>query len=216
MMLRVTSVFMSIAVVFILFVFLVFWEQIKPDSGKQLEVRKIEVALPLPPPPEPPKQIQKQDMHVQQMSFALQSAVDSQGPAMRFERNAKTDLEKMMVVEKPDNKIGKLDLMGALAVDFPVFKVEELDSYPRLISSNRITLPRALRRRGIKNVETVVEIIIDQSGNAFVKSIIDPVYPEMIEVIRKAINHSRFTIPKKEGRPVQAIYVYTLKFIDRT
>jgi hypothetical protein len=37
-----------------------------------------------------------------------------------------------------------------------------------------------------------------------------------VDVIRKAINDSRFTIPTKNGRPVQAIYLYTLVFINRT
>ncbi|MBK8188289.1 MAG: hypothetical protein IPK77_14110 [Cellvibrio sp.] len=83
---------------------------------------------------------------------------------------------------------------------------------PKLVSSNHISFPPELSRRGINRVETKVEIIIDQTGRAYVKKIIDPVYPEMIAVIRKSINNSQFTVPRKNGQPVQAVYLYALNF----
>jgi periplasmic protein TonB len=100
-------------------------------------------------------------------------------------------------------------------VSFPLHTVEELDSVPQLVSNNHVVFPRRMRENAIDKVATQVEIIIDAQGKAYVKKIVDPGYPEMVEVIRKAINDSRFTIPKKNGRPTQAVYLYKLTFINK-
>jgi hypothetical protein len=47
------------------------------------------------------------------------------------------------------------------------------------------------------------------------KKIVDPVYPEMMSVIRDWVAGVQFTIPTKNGQPVQAVYLYTIKFIVR-
>jgi protein TonB len=64
-----------------------------------------------------------------------------------------------------------------------------------------------LRERDVNSVATKVEISIDQQGRAYVKKIIDPVDPEMADIIRKAINDSRFTTPSKN---VTALWIWIL------
>lgn len=179
-----------------------------------LTVRSLDVAVPPPPEPPPPVKIQEQTTTAPTPSIDLFGAGET--PSLSYAHNPKLTLDNLQRIEKPEFDKEALNLVSNLSVDFPLLEVKELDSVPRLLSNNRISFPRHLRERGIDRVATKVEIIIDQQGKAFVKKIVDPVYPEMVEVIRKAINDSKFTTPTKNGRPVQAIYLYTLVFINRT
>jgi protein TonB len=182
------------------------------QEPETLTIRNVDVAAP--PPPEPPPPIVQQQSASPTPSMDLMGVGD--GPTLSYAPNPRLTLDNLIRIEKPEFDKNALDFASNLSVDFPLVEVKELDSVPRLLSNNRIAFPRQMRERGIDRVTTKVEIIIDQQGKAYVKKIVDPVYPEMVDVIRKAINDSRFTIPTKNGRPVQAIYLYTLVFINRT
>ncbi len=193
--------------------FIVLHDSIPISESETVTLREVDIALP--PPPEPPPPV---EMQVEESSAppSIDLPGRGAGPDMTFSDNPKLSMARVQQIHKPDNDVGKLDLTRSLSVNFPLLDVKELDQIPRLVSTNRISFPQELRRKGVSRVETKVEIIIDQSGQAFVKKIVDPVYPEMTDVIRKAINDSKFTIPKKDGKAVQAIYLYTLVFINRT
>lgn len=205
----------SLVVVFALISAIFALETVSKPPQDTLDVRPVEVAQ-LPPPEPPPTQQQQTET---QNTAAPGPSIDflgaGQGPAIAFAQNPKLALKRMQTIEKPKIDKGRLDLAGQINVNFPLHTVEELDAVPQLISNNHVTFPRRMRENGIDKVATQVEIIIDSQGKAYVKKIVDPVYPEMIEVIRKAINDSRFTIPKKNGRPTQAVYLYKLTFINR-
>jgi len=182
---------------------------------EKLMVRSLDVAVP-PPPPEPPPPVKVQAQATTAPSPTVDLFGAGEGPSLSYARNPELTLDNLQRIEKPEFDKNTFDLSTNLSVDFPLLEVKELDSVPRLLSNNRISFPRQLREKGVDRVATKVEIIIDQQGKAYVKKIVDPVYPEMADVIRKAINDSRFTTPTKNGRPVQAIYLYTLVFINRT
>lgn len=183
-----------------------------PPQEESVTLREVQVSLPPPPEPPPPIKLEAVESDV---TPTIDLVGPGSGPTMTFSDNPKLALENVKAVRPPRFDLERVDLSRSLAVNFPLLEVKELDQVPRLVSSNRISFPKELRQKGVKRVETKVEIIIDQTGKAFVKKIIDPVYPEMIEVIRKAINDSTFTVPKKNGQPVQAIYLYNLVFINR-
>lgn len=190
------------------------------ENPEMLTLRSVEVAAPPSPPEPPPSPTKVQQQHAATPTptvdlFGVDTGV-GQGPAVRYSANPKLELNRLQQVPQPEFDKDAFTLSPNLSIDFPLLEVKELDSAPRLLSTNRISFPRHLRENGINRVATQVEIIIDQQGKAYVKKIVDPVYPEMVEVIRKAINDSRFTVPTKNGRPVQAIYLYTLVFINKT
>ncbi len=184
-----------------------------PEPKDTLEVRSIDIAVP--PPPEPPPPIRTQT-HQQAPTPGINLLGQGSGPQLSYTDNPKLVLDNLQKIERPTFDSQNMDMTSTLSVDFPLLEVKELDSVPRLVSTNRVSFPRLLRDKGVDRVATKVEIIIDQTGKAFVKKIVDPVYPEMADIIRKAINDSRFTIPTKDGRPVQAVYLYTLVFINRS
>jgi periplasmic protein TonB len=205
----------SIVIVFIL-VAGIFWLDSAVDQpADTVNVRPIEVADIPPPPPPPTRQMEMKTEHNASEAPSIDVLGSGSGPALAFSEHPKMALQKMQEVEKPKINQGSLDLSENININFPLHQVEELDSIPRLVSNNHISFPRRMRESGIDKVATKVEIIIDAQGKAYVKKIVDPVYPEMVEVIRKAINDSRFTVPTKNGRAVQAVYLYSLTFINK-
>ncbi|WP_045860257.1 hypothetical protein [Teredinibacter purpureus] len=174
-------------------------------------VRKVDVALP-PPPPPPPPLLPPQD-NTPMPSIDLMGS--STGPQMQFSDKPELSVSNMQTVERPTMDLDPLDLRQTLSFEIPTLAVENLDSVPKATSYKRVIYPRSLVNRGIKRVDTKVEIIIDQKGKAYVKKIVDPVYPEMMSVIRDWVAGVQFTIPTKNGQPVQAVYLYTIKFIVR-
>lgn len=199
----------------LLLVFMLIWIMLKLDSVSQpeeddIEIRQVESFVPPPPPPPQPIKLQASEEMPSVPSVNLLGL--GEGPQMQYDDNPKLSYSRLEKITKPEFNLNDLDIRKELTLDLPLFEVKELDGVPKLVSSNHISFPPELSRRGIKRVETKVEIIIDQSGRAYVKKIIDPIYPEMISVIRKAINNSKFTIPRKDGQPVQAVYLYSLNF----
>jgi hypothetical protein len=185
-------------------------ESVAEKKEDQVEIRQLEAFVPPPPPPAPPIKMETSEVSPSVPSINLLGGGD--GPAMKYDDNPKLAFERLEKITKPEFNLNDLDIRKNLTLDLPLFEVKELDQVPKLVSSNHISFPPELSRRGIDRVETKVEIIIDQTGRAYVKKIVDPIYPEMIPVIRKAINNSKFTIPLKNGQPVQAVYLYSLNF----
>lgn len=185
-------------------------DSIIQQQDEEVEIRQIHAFVPPPPPPPPPIKVETTTEAPAAPSINLLGV--GEGPQMQYSDNPKLSYNRLEKIVKPEFNMNDLDIRKELTLDLPLFEVKELDGVPKLVSSNHISFPKELSRRGIDRVETKVEIIIDQTGRAYVKKIIDPVYPEMIAVIRKAINNSKFTIPLKNGQPVQAVYLYSLNF----
>ncbi len=185
-------------------------DSIVEQQDDEVEIRQLVSFVPPPPLPPPPIKMEESNEAPATPSINLLGVGD--GPQMQYSDNPKLSYSRLEKIVKPEFNMNDLDIRKELTLDLPLFEVKELDGVPKLVSSNHISFPSGLSRRGIDRVETKVEIIIDQTGRAYVKKIIDPVYPEMIAVIRKAINNSKFTIPRKNGQPVQAVYLYSLNF----
>lgn len=177
---------------------------------ESVTVRSIETALPPPPPPPPPIELEQPVTDTATPTIDLIGA--GAGPNLKYSAKPELGLSNLEKIEKPEFDKKSLNLRRALEVDFPLIEVKKLDNIPRAVSDGKIVFPRSLVQRGIKHVPTKVELIIDKNGRAYVKKIVDPVYPEMIEPIRTWVSGVKFTVPTKNGRPVQAVYLYTLNF----
>jgi hypothetical protein len=134
------------------------------------------------------------------------------GPAIDYSKKPKVAKLKLAKVKLPKFDINSIDLGKTISVDFALIEVKSLDQLPKIISSQYVQIPHSLIKRGIKRVSTAVEIVIDQKGKAHIKKIVDAVFPEMVPIIRKWVKKVRFSIPKKNGKPVQALYHYNIHF----
>lgn len=183
----------------------------KPNDTVTL--RKIDVALPPPPPPPPPLELQKPRNNVETPTINLVGMGD--GPVMKYSAKPEIGMENLEKIDPPKFDPESLDIQKTLSVNFPLIDVEKLDNIPRAVSSDSPKYPSSLINKGIRQVYAKVELIIDPKGKAYIKRIVDPVYPEMVEPIRHWVKGVRFTIPTKNGKPVQAMYPYTLHFVYR-
>jgi len=181
---------------------------LKPEET--VTVRTIDVALPLPPPP--PAPIEVEQTQTESSSASINLLGMGAGPKIKYSDTPKLEKPKKSKLKLPKFDMSSLNLGQAVSVDFPILEVKSLDQIPQVISSKFFPPPKEIIRKGIKRIPTEVEIIIDQQGKPYIKKIIDPIYPEMIETIRKWVKHARFTVPKKNGQPVQAVYLYGINF----
>lgn len=191
---------------------LLHWLKQTPELPEAtLAVRKLDVALPAPPPPPPPPmKSTSQSSEASQTSLNIAGLGD--GPQVNYADKPKMTLPKVRSLALPEFTMDAKMIQQRLALDMPLMAVEKLDQVPQVVKQKYFPPPLSIRRKGIKRVSTEVELIIDQTGKPYIKRITDPVYPEMVEVIRNWVEHARFTIPKKDGQPVQAIYLYGIHF----
>lgn len=204
----------SAAMIFALLGLMLSLQNVTEPEENSVIVRRIDTALPPPPPPPPPIEIEQVETESEAPTIDLIGM--GNGPSMRYSDTpvlGKVNIEK---VKKPKFDLSSLNFEKTISLDFPVIEVKNLDRQPRVVSVRNPSIPRALRSRGITFVPVKVDIIIDDTGRAYIKRIVDPVYPEMITPIRQWVSSVRFTVPTKNGRPVQAIYHYTLNFRHRT
>ena len=182
----------------------------KYSESPQLIVREIDVQLPPPPPPLP--EVQQVDQSNTTDSINLFGGTS---PArMSFSESPKISFKQVSELEQPKFEFGEDIWKKTLAVDFPEVEVKDLDAIPSLISSINVRVPRELRKQGVSSVEVRVQVLIVENGRAYIRKIIDMGYPEMEDVIRKYIKHVKFTVPTKHGRPVHAIYYWTIRFVE--
>jgi protein TonB len=190
------------------------FQQVQSPEEQEVLVRKVDIALPPPPPPPPPVRMETPELSNDAPSINLSGA--GAGPPMQFSEKPTLSHIQIDHVEQPKFDMHSMDLSRTLAVDFPVIEVKQLDEIPRVISYKFIRFPSNLRRQGVTRVSTKVELIIDQKGRPYIKKIVDPVYPEMDPVIRNWVKGARFSVPLKNGLPVQALYFYTLHFNNQS
>lgn len=183
----------------------------QPEAPKaELITRKIDVALPTPPPPPPPVKTTSSSSEPSQTALNLASLGD--GPSINYADKPTMTLPKVESLELPNFAIDAKVIQERLALDMPLLAVEKLDRVPQVVRQKYFPPPKSVRQKGEKRIKTQVELIIDQSGKPYIKRIVDPVYPEMEEVIRAWVSHALFSKPKKDGKAVQAIYFYSINF----
>ncbi len=200
------SLLMTFSLVLLVFTFK---KGIEQDSDV-VTVRKIDVALPLPPPPPPPQEIKQTNADSSPASIDLIGL--SGGPTLKYSDTPSLEKTVESKVTLPKFDINSLNLGKTMMVDFPVLEVKSLDRVPTVVSYKFIKPPKAIKKKGVHRIKAKVDLIIDQKGKPHIQKIVDPVYAEMVDVIRKWVKHARFSIPKKDGRPVQAIYSYSINF----
>ncbi len=200
---------LSLLITLVLVLFMIMFKTKPIPQEDIVTVRSINVEVRLPPPPPPPE---IQQTHEKSSSATINLIGLGEGPQLKYSDIPRLAKPKKNTLVIPKFDIDSLNLGQVMSVDFPTLKVKNLDQIPKVISYKFIKAPAKMVKRRIKRIESKVEIIIDQQGVPYIKSIVDPGYVEMIDIIRQWIKHARFTIPKKNGQPVQALYLYSLNF----
>lgn len=90
------------------------------------------------------------------------------------------------------------------------FSASELDSQPRLVNRPNVTFPAALQEKGVTEGKVVLEVLINSAGNVNVRRVLETSHTELTAMGESFASRAKFTPPKKDGRPVNALFRWPL------
>ena len=212
--------------VFLVFLLLTFMILMRLLDAKRLPERTIrtmetvdELALPppppleiqsTPPPPPPPPSLPRLEIEIENISQPLVATLDPQIDLTM--KNVEFELESIpieqpdvLTVKTPTNTIASPKILPKTVIRGPV-SIGDLDSKPRLLNRPSTRYPSALLRRGIRSGNVVLEVTISINGRVKVRNVLSSTHPELTKMATSFASRARFSIPKKDGKSVEAIY----------
>ena len=182
-----------------------------------------EVALPppppleiqsTPPPPPPPPSLPRLEIEIENISQPLVATLDPQIDLTM--KNVEFELESIpidqpdvLAVKTPINRIPSPKILPKPVIRGPV-SIGDFDSRPRLLNRPSTRYPSALLRRGIRSGNVVLEVTISTNGRVKVRNVLSSTHPELTKMATSFASRARFSIPKKDGKPVEAIYRWSM------
>ena len=85
------------------------------------------------------------------------------------------------------------------------YSAGELDGQPRLIRAGSTAFPSALSREGVTQGTVTLEVELSERGTVRVRRVISATHPELVSGAKRVAAGSRYSAPRKNGRPVKAI-----------
>ena len=170
-----------------------------------------------PPPPPPPPKLPKLEIQLDQMAPAIKATVENQfDPEMI---PASFEYETDPVVTKPSPPV-RPPTPRPIKPTPPrppaptpvrsVYSASEIDSKPRMLNRPTAPYPSNMLRRGIREARVLLEVSISTSGRVSVRRVLSSPDPEFSKMAQTIASRARFSVPKKNGRPVTAIYKWPL------
>lgn len=96
-----------------------------------------------------------------------------------------------------------------------LFSFEELSQPPRYLSLPELHYPSELRRRGIREGEVSMLIVINEKGKAKVLEVLSSTHLRFNAEAIRLVEQASFTIPMKDGQPTRTKGKWTLKIKDQ-
>lgn len=157
-------------------------------------------AISLPAPPPPPQDTTPPPPQTPDLPH-LKIELDSSAPALKASLEQKPELRLAKADFAPDRNVPLAQL---------TFTTRDLDSQPHLINRPTVTFPAAQRRLGVSEAKVVLEVMINSAGVVTVKRVIDSPHADFTTMAKSFAGRARFTPPKKDGRPVNAVFTWPL------
>lgn len=158
-----------------------------------------QISLPEPPPPaeleQPPPPEPVPDLPKLEIEF------DSIAPPIKATLHQEVDLQLNTANFAKQTQ----DMRQSIT-----FAASDLDSQPRLITRPSVRYPSTQRDRGVMQGKVTLEVLINAQGRVNIRRVLDSSHPEFTEMARKFAAGSRFTPPKLDGRPVNALFKWPL------
>ncbi len=171
------------------------------------------------PPPPPPPALPKLDIQINSDAPALKAVVDQEIDFTMITSEFAVEIAPQPLAPVPTKQLTAPPRKVAVSspsgpTSSPVTKasysVGELDGTPRLLNSPDVAFPSTLLRQGVREGRAVLEVAISPSGSVSVRSILSCSHPEFATMARSFASRARFSVPRKNGRPVMAIYRWPL------
>lgn len=162
-----------------------------------------------PPPPPPPPPAQKKQ---QQTEADLRLDVSGEGPGIAVSNTEVTQTIENIDLENIDMKNFSADFNLNLDVDWSAFSLDQLDGNPVLLTELQARFPQSISSRGVQSAIVRLDIFIDEGGRPSLIAIVQNQYPELEELIATVVKRARFTVPKRNGQPVRARFIWPIEF----
>lgn len=177
---------------------------LKPASTT---IREVKFALPPPPPPPPPT-------HAEQPAEtpSLDISIGGDGPSLKTSKMILDAEVNVAELEPPEPKAMTPDWDSLLQPNWDAVGLDELDAPPRLLTNLKMEYPTSLVRQGISSVALEVDVMIDETGQVFLRQILGSPPKQIIAPVKKIIERARFTAPYKDGVAVRASFIWPLEF----
>ncbi|MCF6439353.1 hypothetical protein L1077_07920 [Pseudoalteromonas luteoviolacea] len=195
---------------FALFGLLIVLDNTTTPPPNKVKINQLEVTVVAPPPPPPPQTKKATDTSSDTSTLNVQGLTGS--IKVNYGVKNKMATPKIEDLPMPKFSFDRFEISELYTSKVPMLEVEQLDKVPKVVSQRYVRPPKSVRKYGQKRIKTTVELIIDQSGKPFIKKIIDPAFPEMVETIKTWVKYAKFEVPRKEGKAVQAVYLYGINF----
>ena len=173
---------------------------------EKVTVREISLLAPPPPPPPPPP---PQTVQTQQVEQSVQVQVQGVGPAL-----------PMFTIDRPEIEGRQPQVMEiqatqtewqSLEINWEAFTLDDLDTLPALLTPIRAVIPKSLERQGINSILIKLDVVIDEAGEVTLVRVVENPYPELASEIRKIVQSSRFSAPKKGDEAVRARFIWPIE-----
>ena len=180
-------------------------EEMAPPPPPPLEIQES-----TPPPPPPPPPLPRLEMQIESIAppivATLDPRIDLTMKDAEFELEAISEPEAVpLAVTAPVAVKPAIKTIPKPRVQGPV-SIGDLDSRPRLLNRPSTRYPSALLRRGIRSGTVILEVSISMTGRVKVRRVISSSHPELTKMASSFASRARFSVPKKDGKSVEALY----------
>jgi len=186
-----------------LLLFLVAMRILREDNAPLLTLHSLDsiqqVALPAPPPP-PPENTPPPPPPPPDLP-RLQIELDSVAPAVKASLDRDLDLRLNRTEFAPRQEAPLAQMTFASA---------DLDSQPKLVNKPTVTFPASQKQAGVSQAKVVLEVLISSNGKVSVKRVLESPHEDFSAMARAFATRALFTPPKKDGRPVNALFRWPL------
>jgi len=206
------------------------------DAGRtpNREIRQIEtieeVALPAPPlpppadpvdppPPPPPPKLPRLEVQLDSVAPPLKATIDRRVnlTMQTADFELEVDPPPTPVATPPKPALRPTPTSRPAPVKSAprqpmrtTYSAGELDARPRLVNRPTATYPSSQLRKGVRQGTVVLEVSISSSGRCSVRRVVSSTHADFSQMAKSFASRARFTVPKKNGRPVTAIYRWPL------
>ncbi len=90
------------------------------------------------------------------------------------------------------------------------FEAKDLDQMPRLLNRPSVRFPSSQRKAGVREGKVTLEVTISRKGSVTVHGVRESSHPDFEPMAIQFAERARFSSPVKDGRSVQARFVWPL------
>lgn len=174
----------------------------KKDPIQTLTLRTLNTSLPVSLPAPPPPQFETAPPPPEAKELPkLNIELDSIAPPIKASLDHDLELHLEPTEFAPQHEQARERM---------TFTSNQLDNSPKLVSRPSVTFPESLIEKGITEGKVTLEVLINSAGKVNVRRVLDSSHSDLTAMARAFASNSRFTPPRKNGRPVNALFKWPL------